>query len=181
MVPDNVPNDERLRRHLIRAAGLHDDGLIRATANEIRQEVAKLAAVTVATRQDDREALVQLEALLEGLADAPLDILQEACRQYARVDGTRYFPRSVGELRAFLSPALTLRQRRASRLRMTADVLQARHDETLRRKRENLQWTAEKVADANVDFQTAGARGRLVYVGDGRARWADGSEAMREG
>lgn len=181
VVPHNIANSEALRSHLLRTAKKHDAALTPATAAEIHHELAKLTTVTIPTDQDEREAKMQLAALKAGLSDVPLDILQEGVRRYSMADGRRFFPRSPGELRAFVSADLAKRRRRALNLRLAHDELLARHVEAARRRAEDAAWTQDRVDQANEDFCKVGLATRFVYVGDGRARNATGKEAFRDG
>lgn len=181
VVPHNMANSEALRSHLLRTAARHDAALRPAGSDELRKELTKLALVTIPTELDEREARMQLAALMEGLSDVPLDILQEGVRRYIMADGRRFFPRSPGELRAFVSADLAKRRRRALNLRLAHDELHARHVEAERRRKENAAWTQERVDEANEDFRKVGLATRFVYVGDGRARNASGKEAFRDG
>ena len=178
IVPSNITNSDRLRSHLLLTAEKHDAALTPATAPEIRKELAKLTALTIPTEQDEREAKLQLAAMNAGLADVPLDILQAGVTRYTMADGKRFFPRSPGELRAFMTADLAKRQRRARHLHLAYCELRARHEEAERRRKENSAWTAEKVVEANEDFRRAGIATRYVFVGDGRARTATGEEAF---
>ena len=113
---------------LRRAAESHALSAVRSDRAERAAVLVALRSTTRATDETPREAQTSFDLLLAHLADVPIDVLKAGCRAYANVPGTRFFPKSAGEIRAFTDPIVFRHKRRAARLRLMAaeaDVLDA--------------------------------------------------------
>ncbi|VXC63224.1 hypothetical protein [Sphingomonas sp. AX6] len=80
-----------------------------------------LRSATIIKDEDADEAKASISLLNAHLSDVPQDILEAACRAYCNAPGRRFYPRSAGELRAFINPMMSERQARAVRLRRLAE------------------------------------------------------------
>ena len=103
------------------AAALHHAALTPSTAEERQRLLMGLRSATIIRDEDADEAKATLNLLRVHLEDVPLDILETACRAYCNAPGRRFFPKSAGELRTFISPLLFARQAAVRRLQRLAD------------------------------------------------------------
>lgn len=86
-----------------------------ASANAAEAALIALRSITITRREDVDEAEVNFRGLVAALAHVPSDIIRKACTNYSRVEGPRYFPKSPGEILAFINPILVKRERGAHR------------------------------------------------------------------
>ncbi|TZG25597.1 hypothetical protein [Sphingomonas montanisoli] len=107
---------------LLAAADEHRALLVPASADFVKSTLLGLRSATIVKQEHGAEAEASFAILRNHLADVPADILQEACRAYVNVPGKRFFPRSAGELRAFILPLAATRSRREWRLRKMAEA-----------------------------------------------------------
>lgn len=103
------------------AADEHGRALAPANLARCTRILARLRLATIARDESEQEARASFEILREDLDDVPADILEAACRAYRNHPGRRFFPRSAGELRAFINPDLSQRRAHAAYLEMLAD------------------------------------------------------------
>jgi hypothetical protein len=103
------------------AAAVHTAALAPAEREDRVRVLMALRSATIVRDEDQAEARASFALLREHLADVPLDILEAACRAYCNAPGPRYFPRSAGELRVFVTPLLGHRRSRAWALRRLAE------------------------------------------------------------
>lgn len=106
----------------LRAAAMTYAGALAPSAKDDRKRVLQaLRSGTILRDEHPLEAEATMKLLLAHLADVPLDILETACRDYCNAPGRRFFPRSAGELRAFINPLLHQRKARATYLMRLAE------------------------------------------------------------
>lgn len=153
---------------LEQAAAAHADGLVPATEAQRDATLMMLRSGTVLRNESPEEARATFALLMGGLADVPADILDSACRAHINEPGTRFFPKSPGELLRFAGPMLAKRHVRAWRLKRLAEIAAERKEAERKRAEEEKSWTEEKVAEANADFRTLGLKTRYRYLGEGR-------------
>jgi hypothetical protein len=111
---------------LLIAAEKHRSAMVPAAPAERHAVLMGLRSGTILRDEDADEAEATVKLLRVHLDDVPLDILQAACRAYCNAPGRRFFPRSAGELRTFISPLQYQRQARAVRLeRLAAEAKKA--------------------------------------------------------
>lgn len=85
-----------------------------------------LRSSTIIRREDANESEVTFRAIVAAIVHVPADIIRKACTNYSRVEGPRYFPKSPGELLAFINPILIKRQRGAKRFAAMAQAAEAK-------------------------------------------------------
>lgn len=108
------------------AADKHRSAMAPAAPAERHAVLMGLRSGTILRDEDADEAEATVKLLRVHLDDVPLDILQAACRAYCNAPGRRFFPRSAGELRTFISPLQYQRQARVIRLeRLAAEAEKA--------------------------------------------------------
>jgi len=110
------------------AAAAHRGALVPATPEQRHNTLMGLRSCTVLHDVTKEEAKATFALLKEHLADVPHDILDAACSAYANEPGTRFFPKSAGELRVFINPMVSARRARAVRLKMLADEARQRDE-----------------------------------------------------
>ncbi|WP_452665820.1 hypothetical protein [Sphingomonas zeae] len=103
------------------AAMVHADALAPSPKDDCQRVLQALRSGTILRDEHPLEAEATMKLLRVHLADVPLDILETACRAYCNAPGRRFFPRSAGELRAFINPLLHQRKARASYLMRLAE------------------------------------------------------------
>lgn len=113
-------------------AAAHADALAPAQPEETRAVLVGLRSATILIGEDEQEARASFKMLRAHLADVPIDILEAACRAYCNHPGRRFFPRSAGELRAFVNPLVAARRARAFHLERLADQAAAMEAERRR-------------------------------------------------
>lgn len=108
------------------AADKHRSAMAPAAPADRHAVLMGLRSGTILRDEDADEAEATVKLLRVHLDDVPLDILQAACRAYCNAPGRRFFPRSAGELRTFISPLQYQRQARVIRLeRLAAEAEKA--------------------------------------------------------
>lgn len=96
-----------------------------ATTEEIEARLMALRSNTQVRNESLSEAETSFATIKAQLAKVPADILGRACDAYTRAPGTRFFPRSSGELFAFINPMIGERTLIANRLGKLAAVAEA--------------------------------------------------------
>lgn len=107
----------------LRAAALaHRAGMAPSEAAERHAILMGLRSGTILRDESPEEAEATVKLLRAHLADVPIDILETACRNYCNAPGRRFYPKSAGELRAFINPLIFERQARAAHLEHLAKL-----------------------------------------------------------
>lgn len=126
----------------------------------VERELMMLRSSTQLRKETAEEADVSFKVLCANLVEVPADILRRACRRYIRAPGTRFFPRSPGEILSFTNPLLFDRRRMIHRLSKMADAAEQARDEQLRREQDNRLYTLDELRVIPRDMRgTAVAKG----------------------
>lgn len=121
--PGHIPGVRAGEGDALRAAAqAHAEADRPATAQERRDILRALRMGTMARNEHPDEARLSFEKLNADLADVPADILRSACSAYVNEPGTRFFPRSAGEIRTFSNPMHLQRKMRADKLNRMAVI-----------------------------------------------------------
>lgn len=103
------------------AAAEHDAALAPCGPEHATRILMAMRSSTKITNEDVDESQASFAMLAGELAKLPRDILARACRDYVTTPGTRFFPKSPGEVMAYAGKRLLDRQRAAYRLAKMAD------------------------------------------------------------
>lgn len=126
------PLPEHASTDLIAAAHEHRIALLPAVPEDADKVLRGLRSATILKNEDAVEARATFAILRTHLADVPYDILAEGCRLYCNAPGQRFFPKSAGELRAFINPLVRQRSLRAFRLEKLAHKAREEEEERTR-------------------------------------------------
>ncbi len=130
---------------LLLAADEHRSLMVPAERDFVAKTLGGLRSATIVRDEDPDEAKASFNLLRVHLSDVPADILAEACRRYVNQPGRRFFPRSAGELRAFINPLVLSRQVREHRLRCMAAAAAERDRRA--EAQAAFEWTVERLRD----------------------------------
>lgn len=131
---------------------------LRRASDEYRASLAPCGAVaaerlltalrrsTILTNEVPIEAAATMRMLIAQLADMPEDLLSTACDRFTREPGKRFFPKSSGELIAFVAKDWAYRKIATVRFAQMAEKADE-EDRERERIAEPMDWTPDAIRD----------------------------------